>query len=269
MLLISILVLKYGRNVIQSCSLYFTETIVQHCHKSNFSWVVTCALWCKLIWKSDYINYLNHLSYHGHTALHKWMHVLFYDTGFVWSVGFIYVHWWSCTSFWPLIEFFNNVHFSLFPLPILQEPGASAAEDIAEIRKLLQNEIHMRKTAEEELNKLKSRLGQYTESGVWFPVLNYCFVHIFKMSFFFLFLFFLIVNWKWRYKWDIWRLVLQRCRNVKTSQNLGGWDTSKKETWRRNSDTTKPAIAVDFWSWSGIWLEIFFLFLFLFILPFF
>ncbi|ESR58472.1 hypothetical protein CICLE_v10018796mg [Citrus x clementina] len=46
-----------------------------------------------------------------------------------------------------------------------EEPGASAAEDIAEIRKLLQNEIHMRKTAEEELNKLKSRLGQYTESG--------------------------------------------------------------------------------------------------------
>ncbi|KAL9430043.1 hypothetical protein AB3S75_025428 [Citrus x aurantiifolia] len=46
-----------------------------------------------------------------------------------------------------------------------EEPGASAAEDIAEIRKLLQNEIHMRKTAEEELNKLKSGLGQYTESG--------------------------------------------------------------------------------------------------------
>lgn len=47
----------------------------------------------------------------------------------------------------------------------VEGPGASAAEDVAEIRKLLQNEIHMRKAAEEELNKLKRQLGQYTESG--------------------------------------------------------------------------------------------------------
>ncbi|KAJ4727102.1 Kinesin-like protein [Melia azedarach] len=44
-------------------------------------------------------------------------------------------------------------------------PGVSVAGEVAEIRKLLQNEIHMRKAAEEELNKLKSRLGQYALSG--------------------------------------------------------------------------------------------------------
>ncbi|KAL5796337.1 hypothetical protein ACOSQ2_001157 [Xanthoceras sorbifolium] len=36
---------------------------------------------------------------------------------------------------------------------------------VTEVRKLLQNEIHLRKTAEEELNKLKSKLEQYIQSG--------------------------------------------------------------------------------------------------------
>ncbi|KAK1558863.1 hypothetical protein Q3G72_007531 [Acer saccharum] len=43
--------------------------------------------------------------------------------------------------------------------------GPVVGEEIAEVRKLLQNEIHLRKTAEEELNKLKSKLGQYMQSG--------------------------------------------------------------------------------------------------------
>ncbi|XP_044491256.1 kinesin-like protein KIN-UB isoform X2 [Mangifera indica] len=44
-------------------------------------------------------------------------------------------------------------------------PGVSVAEEVAEVRKMLQNEMYMRKAAEEELNKLKSQFGQYMQSG--------------------------------------------------------------------------------------------------------
>ncbi|XP_031269693.1 kinesin-like protein KIN-UB isoform X2 [Pistacia vera] len=44
-------------------------------------------------------------------------------------------------------------------------PGVSVAEEVAEVRKLLQNEMYMRKAAEEELNKLKSQFGKYMQSG--------------------------------------------------------------------------------------------------------
>lgn len=71
-----------------------------------------------------------------------------------------------------------NFRLHGFISPILQGPGVSVAGEVAEIRKLLQNEIHMRKAAEEELNKLKSRLGQYALSGVWFLVLSYVRVHV-------------------------------------------------------------------------------------------
>ncbi|OMP00581.1 Armadillo [Corchorus olitorius] len=46
-----------------------------------------------------------------------------------------------------------------------QGPSSSTSEDISELRKLLEEEIHMRKKAEEEVNKLKSQLGQCTDSG--------------------------------------------------------------------------------------------------------
>ena len=48
-----------------------------------------------------------------------------------------------------------------------QGPGFSIVEDVAEVKKLLEKEIHMRKEAEEEVNKLKSQLGQSTDSGVY------------------------------------------------------------------------------------------------------
>ncbi|KAK8693452.1 hypothetical protein V6N13_071035 [Hibiscus sabdariffa] len=44
-------------------------------------------------------------------------------------------------------------------------PGSSNAEDIAEVKKLLEKETHMRKEAEKEVIKLKSQLGQGTEAG--------------------------------------------------------------------------------------------------------
>lgn len=47
-----------------------------------------------------------------------------------------------------------------------QGPGFSIAEDVAEVKKLLEKEINMRKEAEEEVNKLKSQLRQCTDSGV-------------------------------------------------------------------------------------------------------
>ncbi|KAJ9680768.1 hypothetical protein PVL29_019934 [Vitis rotundifolia] len=42
-------------------------------------------------------------------------------------------------------------------------PGVSGAEELAEVKKLLQNEIHLRKAAEEEVDYLKNRLGQFTQ----------------------------------------------------------------------------------------------------------
>ncbi|KAL4362200.1 hypothetical protein GQ457_04G032320 [Hibiscus cannabinus] len=44
-------------------------------------------------------------------------------------------------------------------------PGSSNAKDIAEVKKLLEKETHMRKEAEKEVIKLKSQLGQGTEAG--------------------------------------------------------------------------------------------------------
>lgn len=60
-----------------------------------------------------------------------------------------------------------------FIFHILQVPGVSVAEEVAEVRKMLQNEMYMRKAAEEELNKLKSQFGQYMQSGVLFLSLNH------------------------------------------------------------------------------------------------
>ncbi|KAE8697537.1 Armadillo repeat-containing kinesin-like protein 2 [Hibiscus syriacus] len=44
-------------------------------------------------------------------------------------------------------------------------PGSSIAEDIAEVKKLLEKETHTRKEAEKEVDKLKSQLGQCTDAG--------------------------------------------------------------------------------------------------------
>lgn len=50
----------------------------------------------------------------------------------------------------------------------MQGPGVSGAEELAEVKKLLQNEIHLRKAAEEEVDYLKNRLGQFTQPEVLF-----------------------------------------------------------------------------------------------------
>ncbi|XVF33480.1 hypothetical protein REPUB_Repub17cG0172100 [Reevesia pubescens] len=44
-------------------------------------------------------------------------------------------------------------------------PGFFNSEDVAVVKKLLEKEIRMRKEAEDEVNKLKSQLGQCTDSG--------------------------------------------------------------------------------------------------------
>lgn len=48
-----------------------------------------------------------------------------------------------------------------------QGPGFSIVEDVAGVKKMLEKEIHMRKEAEEEVNKLKSQLGQCRDLGVY------------------------------------------------------------------------------------------------------
>lgn len=55
---------------------------------------------------------------------------------------------------------------------VLQGHGVSDVDEVSEIKKLLQNEINLRKAAEEELGKLRGQLRLFTESGVWFLTLN-------------------------------------------------------------------------------------------------
>lgn len=65
------------------------------------------------------------------------------------------------------------VTFTIFRFLLLftpQEPGTSSTEEVAELKKLLQNETCLRKAAEEEVSKLKSQLGQRTELGVCFSL---------------------------------------------------------------------------------------------------
>ncbi|CAN1308273.1 Kinesin-like protein KIN-UB [Linum perenne] len=45
-----------------------------------------------------------------------------------------------------------------------EDQGASSSDEVAEVRKSLQNEIRQRKAAEEEVSKLKARLGQIMQS---------------------------------------------------------------------------------------------------------
>lgn len=53
---------------------------------------------------------------------------------------------------------------------MLQDLGFSDSEEVAEFKRLLQNEIQLRKAAEEEVNKLKSQLGQFMQPAVWIYV---------------------------------------------------------------------------------------------------
>ncbi|KAF9668850.1 hypothetical protein SADUNF_Sadunf14G0046200 [Salix dunnii] len=57
-----------------------------------------------------------------------------------------------------LTIYLPNIH------PISQELG-SVAEEVSELRKLLQNETQLRKAAEDELNKLKSQFEQFMQPG--------------------------------------------------------------------------------------------------------
>lgn len=45
-------------------------------------------------------------------------------------------------------------------------PGVSGAEELAEVKKLLQNEIDLRKAAEEEVDYLRNQLQQFTQPEV-------------------------------------------------------------------------------------------------------
>lgn len=53
---------------------------------------------------------------------------------------------------------------SVFPIIICQGPGHS----VAELKKLLQNEVNLRRMTEEEVKKLKDQLGQHSHSEVRF-----------------------------------------------------------------------------------------------------
>ncbi|XP_038682774.1 kinesin-like protein KIN-UB [Tripterygium wilfordii] len=45
-----------------------------------------------------------------------------------------------------------------------ERPGVCVSEDVSELKRLLQGEIHLRKAAEEEVNKVKNHLEQFTKS---------------------------------------------------------------------------------------------------------
>lgn len=53
-----------------------------------------------------------------------------------------------------------------FPSSYFQGPEVIISEDTTELKKQLEKEIHGRKEAEEEVNKLRSQLRQFTEAGV-------------------------------------------------------------------------------------------------------
>lgn len=50
----------------------------------------------------------------------------------------------------------------------MKGPGISGVEELAEMKKLLQNETNQRKAAEEEVDYLKNQLLQCTLPEVWF-----------------------------------------------------------------------------------------------------
>lgn len=63
-----------------------------------------------------------------------------------------------------------EIHYWLFVtikiLLVDQGPLSSTSEEIADVNKLLQNEIHLKKVVEEEVNNLKTQLAQWKKSEV-------------------------------------------------------------------------------------------------------
>jgi hypothetical protein len=49
----------------------------------------------------------------------------------------------------------------------MQGSGLSVAEEVVEIKKLLEKETNLRKVAEEEVKNLRSQLGQHPPLAVW------------------------------------------------------------------------------------------------------
>lgn len=121
---------------------------------------------------------------------------------------------------------------------------ASAAEEIAELKKLLQNEASLRTATEEEVNNLKSQVVQWKRIEV---VMHYFFFWSHLVSCFTILVTRLVIHDSAfgiigsRKFWDI-----------KTSQDAGRWGTPKRETWRRNCNTAKSVVSIKFWSWWGM-----------------
>jgi hypothetical protein len=121
-------------------------------------------------------------------------------------------------------QFYPSFFFCFYP--ISQELG-SVSEEVSELRKLLQNEIQLRKAAEDELNKLKSQFEQFMQPGVRiklciaFPLLTFTKPSIInpqltkkrRIKLFIIYaqgIIFHALGW-WRH------------RDCKASQDLGGW----------------------------------------------
>lgn len=51
---------------------------------------------------------------------------------------------------------------------LAQGPATSSADEVAEIKKLFENECNRRKAAEAEVEHLKCLLGKYTHTKVYF-----------------------------------------------------------------------------------------------------
>lgn len=74
-----------------------------------------------------------------------------------------YLHLFPTFEYFILCLFFLAIYVFL-----AQGPAQSSADEVAEIKMLLETESNRRKAAEEELTHLKRQLGKYTKPEVSF-----------------------------------------------------------------------------------------------------
>ena len=60
------------------------------------------------------------------------------------------------------------IFLAIYVFALAQGPAQSSADEVAEIKVLLETESNRRKAAEEELTHLKRQLGKYTKPEVSF-----------------------------------------------------------------------------------------------------
>lgn len=143
----------------------------------------------------------------------------------------MFFRWFGCASLNSICYF------------ALQVNGVVTTGELAKLKESLEEEIKLRKAAEEEVSKLKSQSTLKTRSGV--TILQLCLSLYISLN--------CLTNPS-----DV--LGRRRCWNIKITKAAGGWGSSEKETWRRGHHFAKSACAAYFWSWPGtnfrIWMSL-------------